>query len=197
MIPPGVDFSQLSWESSPEPYTIAYPGRITRYKGALRAVEILGGLSKELGAMKLLLSAKQTNGAAESEGYLSNINEMAAKFPLLSVQFLSNTDSAYTMYQTSAVTLCLSEYEGFGLAPLESLACGCPVVARPVGGMEWLRGVKGAACVDHIEDVPHAVQTVLEDLPKWRSEAVAGRERLKRKYDIHVIAQRYLSMLVC
>jgi len=45
------------------------------------------------------------------------------------------------LYSAAAATVYLSEYEGFGLPPFESLACGTPVVSSRVG-----------AVADHLAD---------------------------------------------
>jgi len=45
--------------------------------------------------------------------------------------------------------LVTSEYEGFGLACLESLACNVPVISTPVGiAPHALRGLEGTLCAD-------------------------------------------------
>jgi len=45
------------------------------------------------------------------------------------------TDKALVeTYNHSIVTLCLSRFETFGLVPLESMACGTPVIATKVSG---------------------------------------------------------------
>ena len=194
IVPPGIDFEVFTPGHEPDAATIAFPGRLTRYKGALKAIEVLGDLSQELGPIRLLLSNPNRGCVGESASYLSEVSGAAARYPKLTTSFLAATESVADIYRRSALTLTLSEYEGFGLVPLESLACNCPVVARPVGGMEWLRGVPGAFCIDDAEQTYGALRQVLSQWKAWRSDACQGRDQLRQTYDIRATARRYLSM---
>ena len=55
------------------------------------------------------------------------------------VRFVGGEQREYLQYYYAAadVTVVPSYYEPFGLVPLESMACGTPVVASKVGGMQW------------------------------------------------------------
>ena len=44
------------------------------------------------------------------------------------------------LYEGAACLLFPSRYEGFGLPPVEAMACGCPVVATPGGTVEEICG---------------------------------------------------------
>ena len=73
-------------------------------------------------------------------------------------------------YQAADLTVMPSQsFEGFGLAILESLACGTPVLCTPVGGMpEILQGFSPDLITETItvESIANKLsQVMLEKLP--------------------------------
>jgi glycosyltransferase involved in cell wall biosynthesis len=58
------------------------------------------------------------------------------------------------LYSTATVLLYPSRYEGFGLPPLEAMACGCPVVTTDVGAIAELAVHRHSAFVVPPGDVP-------------------------------------------
>ncbi|MCS7297021.1 MAG: N-acetyl-alpha-D-glucosaminyl L-malate synthase BshA [Bacteroidia bacterium] len=87
------------------------------------------------------------------------------------------------------IFILTSAYESFGLAALEALACGVPVVAPAVGGLpEVIKPEAGrlfppndvhAACT--------AILEVLRNLPVYRS----GARHIALEYDTHRIVPHY------
>jgi hypothetical protein len=73
--------------------------------------------------------------------------------------------------------LVTSEYEGFGLACVEALACDVPVLSTPVGIAPFaLAGIAGALCA------PFDAQTWSEAVgPHLRGARPAGRGRGARR----------------
>lgn len=57
------------------------------------------------------------------------------------------------LYSTSTAFLYPSRYEGFGLPPLESMACGCPVVTTDVGAVSEFAADRFNALVVQPRDV--------------------------------------------
>jgi len=62
------------------------------------------------------------------------------KSPVINVKYLGLLDRQRLRlaYQAADVYLHLSRYESFGLAPLEAMACGCPVIVSDTVGMQEL-----------------------------------------------------------
>lgn len=96
-------------------------------------------------------------------------------------------DEVGTHYSAADVVLVPSEYEGFGLATLEALACDVPVIATPTGiAPEALDGVEGTYCLPFDLGVwRQKLMSVLEDpdphvngagrAVNYSSDVMAGR----------------------
>ncbi len=70
--------------------------------------------------------------------------------------------------------LVTSDYEGFGLAAIEALACDVPVLSTPVGVAPYaLAGVSGTLCAPFDVEVWAAVAGPLLDAPDPRVEGAA------------------------
>jgi glycosyltransferase involved in cell wall biosynthesis len=96
-------------------------------------------------------------------------------------------DEVATYMNAVDATLVPSEYEGFGLAALETLACNTPVVATPTGmAPALLAGVAGCHCIEwDLETWRAAVESILDDpdprvagrpvAERWSTDAMAAR----------------------
>jgi len=87
-----------------------------------------------------------------------------------------------------------SLYEGFGLPPLEAMACGTPVVASNVSSLPEVLG-DAALLVDpyDVRAIAGAMQRVLEDTSLRRALIKRGLERV-RKFTWAAAAQKLLRV---
>jgi glycosyltransferase involved in cell wall biosynthesis len=104
---------------------------------------------------------------------------------------LSNEDIATEMTQARAL-LFPSEYEGFGLPPVEALCLGTPVIyARTAATAEVLRGIPGGyGSTDERafrEAFDEALRSSDEDLQRFRS-------RLRESFSWEKVGQRTLEV---
>jgi glycosyltransferase involved in cell wall biosynthesis len=99
------------------------------------------------------------------------------------------------LYSRAIVTICASRLEPFGLTPLESMACGTPVVAVSQGGLRetvtdgftgYLVERRATAISEGIarvlagelESEPHELRQVVLDRWSWDRAATQVEQRL-------------------
>jgi glycosyltransferase involved in cell wall biosynthesis len=85
------------------------------------------------------------------------------------------TDELVSLYRRAAAVVFPSLYEGFGLPPLEALACGCPVAASRAGSLPEVLG--DAAVLFDPEDPSSITAGVVEALDRAEELRRLGPER--------------------
>jgi glycosyltransferase involved in cell wall biosynthesis len=145
------------------------PGYIL-FVGTLEPRKNVPGL---LRAFRLLIDAKTTDTPlvlVGGKGWLyDEIFERTKTLHLTErVRFLhnvANTDLP-ALYSAASVLVTPSFYEGFGLPPLEAMACGTPVVVSDRASLPEVVGKAGLLIdPDDDEDIAQAITRVLTDEP--------------------------------
>ena len=92
----------------------------------------------------------------------------------------------------SAVYVCTSRYEPFGLAPLEAALCGCALVAREIASLREVWG--GAALYFSNARELSDVLTRLAKMPELLSEAQRRAGRRARRYTRRKMTEGYRAL---
>ena len=114
------------------------------------------------------------------------------------VRMLGKQQDMEDIFAVSDLFLLPSEYESFGLAALEAMAAGVPVVASDAGGLPEIitQGVNGyMGPVGDVDDMGHkAIRILSEDaiLAGFRTEA--GKQA--QRFDISSIVPQYEALYV-
>jgi glycosyltransferase involved in cell wall biosynthesis len=160
VIPSGVDLpANVGVEADPP--EVLYAGRLSPEKGVLELVEAATGLNLVVAGDGPLRPR-----VPGSRGFLPH-------------------DELERLYARAAVVACPSRREGFGVACLEAMAHGRPVVATDVGGLRDLV-VDGKTGIlvppGDAAALRTALQRLLGDPDLRRRLGAAGRERARERF---------------
>ena len=171
----------------PEGFTIGCFGRIRRQKGTDVFVDaMLEVLPHHLHVNALVLG----RATAEHQPFLQSLREKVAKAGLdHRIRFLPEVpvDAMPRWYQALDLFVAPQRWEGFGVTPLEAMACGVPVVATTVGAFDELvvDGETGRLIPPgDVERMRVAVAGVLSSPDTLRRWSVAARRRVEEEFRI-------------
>jgi glycosyltransferase involved in cell wall biosynthesis len=103
------------------------------------------------------------------------------------------------VYHAADVFLSTSDYEGFGLAIVEAMASGLPVVATRVGGVvdPIQDGVTGRLCpAGDRAALASATMTLLRDSSLGRQMGQAGHARAVQVFDVKAMVKQFEELYV-
>ena len=113
------------------------------------------------------------------------------------VCFLGKLESFADILATSCVFLLPSESESFGLAALEALSCGIPVVASNAGGIPEVvvHGESGfLSDIGDIEDMAKNTLRIIRDSELAQKMSLAARNRAVNLFSEDKLLSEYENM---
>jgi D-inositol-3-phosphate glycosyltransferase len=170
-----------------------YVGRFAPEKGLERLLAAAACL-RSLPRLRFVIAG----GGNEDPDY-QRILQMSRDFGLSGrVTFVGRVDQGDlpVFYSASDMLVVPSSYESFGMVALESLACGTPVVATPVGAMEAVLWDPSAGRV--APDLrPESLAAAIEEIRIGRKSRPAAPETIRRsalRYDWSRVAADVLKV---
>jgi glycosyltransferase involved in cell wall biosynthesis len=137
---------------------------------------------------------------------------------MLSTNKVQSPDLA-AIYNTADFTINIADAEGFGLATLESLSCGTPVIVNMTGGLQeqvtdgenWFgfgiqpssKAVIGSLTVPYIfedrisqKDFHTTLKKALNVGPKtYKKMSLQGREHVRKNYNFDQYEKRWVQKM--
>jgi glycogen(starch) synthase len=172
VIPSGVDLPAAVGEEA-DPPEVLYVGRLSPEKGILELVEAARGL----------------NLVVAGDGPLRDRVPMARGFV--------PPEELAPLYARAAVVACPSHREGFGVACLEAMAHGRPVVASAVGGLLDLV-VDGETGIHvppgDVAALRAALERLLADRELRRRMGEAGRRRAGERFSWEAVTRQTVDV---
>jgi N-acetyl-alpha-D-glucosaminyl L-malate synthase BshA len=110
------------------------------------------------------------------------------------VKFLGKQDGLVEILNSADVFLIPSQSESFGLAALEAMACGLPVVSSSVGGLPELIRHNETGFIAEIGDIDRMAKYVVELLSnerKYKLFSENSRNRAVSKFDKSIVVPIY------
>lgn len=188
VIPCGVDVGHYTPDGPAAPRTetprLLYVGRLVQRKGIGNAITAMA----ELSGAELVIAGGPDPAELHLDPEVGRLRQLAAAHGVGDrVRFLGRVDRSAlpALYRSADMVVCVPWYEPFGLAAVEAMACGVPVVASAVGGLAEtvLDGVTGIHIPPRRPDLAAAaVRRLLADPVLRKRLGAAGRERATATY---------------
>ncbi len=161
------------------------PGKYVLYVGTLEPRKNIGTLLAAYGALPPALRRDHPLVLAGGEGWLMEgldrqIEKMGMGSHVLKPGYVPFSDLP-ALYGGAALFVFPSLYEGFGLPPLEAMACGTPVVASDAASLPEVLG--GAAALVPPRDergFAREMESLLSTPARRRTFSERGLERARR-----------------
>ena len=174
---------QILQRYSIQPPFILYAGTIRPQKNVPRLVEAFAVIRSELENHPLFSQLKLVIIGDELSRYPAVRRAVVATRVEPFVRFLGFVplDTLKVFYRAATIFAFPSLHEGFGLAPLEAMACGTPVVASDVPALvEAVGDAAELVTPDNLFDVARGLRSLLLDENRRLELSRNGRARAQR-----------------
>ena len=169
----GVDNAWFALPASPRPHPkpyILFVGNVKPHKNIRGLIDAFTQLAPDSSYDLIIVGQR--------EGFITADTQVAAQAQALGDRVIFTgwlTDSQVKQYVAHAGALVLpSFYEGFGLPPLEAMACGTPVIVSDAASLPEICGDAALYCD------PHSPQDIADKIQRLMSDEVL-REDLRQK----------------
>ncbi len=161
----------------PEEKLLIHVSNFRRVKRVDLVLEVFRRVAPQIPSKLLMVGDGPDWGAAQRQAAEAGLSDRVA--------FIGKQDEVIPLLSISDLFLLTSAQESFGLAALEAMACGVPVVASKVGGLPEVidDGRDGFLCpFGEVETMASTVIRLLSDPDRQRKISAAGIAKVHGRF---------------
>jgi glycosyltransferase involved in cell wall biosynthesis len=117
--------------------------------------------------------------------------------PVIDYGYIDDDYKISLLYSAATITIVPSKRESFGLIPIESMACGTPVVCFDIPAINEnvINKFSGyLAKPFNPQDIAHGIMWLLEDKNRYNAIIQNGIDAVKNKYSLINMTKNYLAL---
>ncbi len=159
-------------------------------------ISAFGRLAAQRPDFQLLLGGKDYVQKNSIANLIARENDSLGRETVIHVDFIGDSDLR-SLYSACAFFIWLSDYEGFGLPPLEAMSLGAPVITSDSTSLKEVAGQAALLIKNNsdIEEIYQAMKRLSEDDNLRRQLIEKGKEQA-RKFSWKKCAEEILKILM-
>ncbi|MCK5241124.1 glycosyltransferase family 4 protein [bacterium] len=176
-------------------FLVTCPSRFSRRKGQHDLLAALDLLPTELQNRIVCLLAGSTSSA--SSEYFYEIKEKAERYSVKCIVTGIPRKNMPDIFAASDLVAMPSYKEGLGLAAIESMVAGCPVLLNKVSGFEEIPNAPGQVLFTEAGNVQELSQNILKLMTNDKQRAAlsnAGQHHAKRMFSPVTLSNKTISL---
>ena len=170
-------------------------GRIRHQKGTDLFVEAMIRLLPDRPDWIAVIAGRAT---AKHRGFEKQLRDRIAAAGLSDrIRFVGEHTAVERIYHGLSLFVAPQRWEGFGLTPLEAMACGVPVIATDVGAFSELivEGKTGTIIErDYLEELVAATARFMDDQPLREAAGRAGLDHVRKNFQLDQEARNLITV---
>lgn len=198
---PGLDGAALRTEVgiSDDVRVVAMVARFQRVKGHHTFQAMARRILAQRPYTHFIVAGDDVFGVAADQRYRDEILAHARSSANLRerLHYLGFRSDVESVYAAADVFVCPSDFESYGIANLEAMACALPVVSTRRGGPSETIAEGLTGCLVDPGDADALAERVLQlldDAPLRRRMGAAGRERVMRGFSVGAAAAAHSAI---
>lgn len=176
---------------------IFYVGAIFNRRFVPEIIEAFVKISNKLPDYQFLIAGPNyTHPFINIDELIKKTNQEIGREAILYTHYVDDKDLVF-LYNAADLFIWLSSYEGFGLPPLEAMACGTPIITTKMGSLPETIG-DSALFVENpkdIDEISDKIYKVLTDENLRKNLIEKGLEQVK-KFNWGRTAEETLKVLL-